>query len=141
MSIRPDLPDAIKTIILKTLLEHSFVSETDQARLEAGFDGPAHISISIEQYAAGPGHRTAVEPPPKVGIPVLDAIASDRKVSSHRNSPPAPELALEKYQAFDVVDGVAKPATIDGNRTATSDEPVVIIDSVGNTYTVKRRNV
>jgi hypothetical protein len=134
MSIRPDLPDAIKTIILKTLLEHSFISETDQARLDAGFDGPAHISITIDSYAAGP-QRTAIEPPRTD----FDVIASDREVLAHRNSPATPEPAVEKYQTFDVVDGVAKPVTSESNPPATTvDDPVVITDGVGNTYTVKR---
>jgi len=92
------------------------------------------IIVRIENYAASRPTElaSAVKPPPKVGIPALDAIASDREVSLHRNSPPTPEPKVPKYEAFSVVDGVAQPVTSGGNPAA--DET---IDSFGTTVRIR----
>ena len=55
MSVRPDLPDPIKTVISKVLLENTVVSATDKARLEAAVDSPTSINIMI-----GRGRRVVV---------------------------------------------------------------------------------
>jgi hypothetical protein len=135
MSVEPDTPKPLKGYLLGKLNDSLHISATDRARLEAGDLGGATIHISIAGYAAGP-ERVAIEPPTprQVGVPSLDVVAADRELPLHRNSAPTPEPAVEKYQAFDVIDGVAQPITIDRNPAATADET---IDSFGTTVRIR----
>jgi hypothetical protein len=136
MTLKPDLPDTIKAAILLKMHQDKTISATDRARLEAGFDGPAQIAITIAAYAAGPQARTEIEPPhpPRVGIPALDVVAGDREVPLHRSTPPTPEVKAPKYASYEVVDGVAEPITSDSKPTATADET---IDSFGTTVRIR----
>jgi hypothetical protein len=113
MSVRPDLPDAIKTVILKVLLENTVVSATDKARLDAGVDSPTQINISIAGWAAGQREPSAVEVKPAAAL--LDYTQADRP-QMHRTSPPQPGPTEPRYQEYDMVKdagGVERPVAVE----------------------------
>jgi hypothetical protein len=119
----------IRVVAAKELMPYFGIDKATQAKIDAGIsDG--HITVHIESYAQ-------TRPVPAIEAkPVIDIVAKGKELLLHRNSAPSPEVKIEKYQAFDVVNGVAEPVT--AAPVVTNDEPVVITDSAGNTYTVKR---
>jgi len=121
MSVRPDLPDAIKTVILKVLLENTVVSATDKARLEAGESAPTAIKITIASWAASHGGPKAVETKPAIKPAVaIDHVATDSDVHAHRGTPPQPYPTEPKYQEYDLFrdgGGVERPVPIEPVKT------------------------
>src|SRR5690242_12317881 len=81
MSVRPDLPDAIKTVILKVLLENTVISATDKARLEAAETSPASINIVIAPWAAATAPKAIEHQPVEV-----DYVTTDRTAQNFRQS-------------------------------------------------------
>ena len=144
MSVQPDLPTPVKTIILKILLENGVVSATDQARLDAGMDGPSQITIHIEGFAQGrsPEALAAIEPPRvKTGMPALDVIASDKEVVEHRNSKPTAAPVEPQYRRHHVEGEEVVPDADGAIPHPVEVEPAdtEIIDSYGTSYRIKRR--
>jgi hypothetical protein len=97
MSVRPDLPDAIKTVILKVLLENTVISATDKARLEAAETSPASINIVIAPWAAAQQpkaieHRAAE----------VDYISTDKTAQTFRQSPPSQAPIEPAYQEMEM---------------------------------------
>ena len=145
MSVQPDLPTPVKTIILKVLLENGVVSATDQARLDAGMDGPSQITIHIEGFAQGRSAEAlaAIEPPRvKTGMPALDVIASDRELTAHRgNSVPTPAPQAPQYQRFHLEGEEVVPDPDGALPRPVEAEPVEteVVDGYGVQYRIKRR--
>ena len=131
MSVRPDLPDPIKTVILKVLLENTVVSATDRARLDAAVDSPTTISISIAGWAAGHGGPSAVDITPKaIDVPaIVDYTQADRAeiIALARRSPNPSSPLIKKWSCAPMAAASCDPHLSlsqrnrrDGNRSATS---------------------
>ena len=89
LSVKPDLPDPVRTVVLKILLENVSISATDRARLEAGVDSPTQINISIASWAAG-AQPKAVDVKPALDVPAIDYVATDSASQAYRGAPPPP---------------------------------------------------
>jgi hypothetical protein len=133
----PACPQAIKVLCIKELMPHVAIDLATQARIDANMDGPAHITVHIESYAAGSqSAAAALEPPRRVDIPALDVVASDPEVVMHRNSPVTPDVNVPKYREYRVENGEAVEEGVVTPEPLTDD--VVVTDTIGNTYTIKR---
>src|SRR5689334_23115501 len=85
MSVRPDVPDATRVLILKVLLENTVISATDRARLAAAETSPTSINITIAPWAAA-SQAKAIEHRPDDRAPAVDVVATDKTIRSFRQS-------------------------------------------------------
>lgn len=111
LSVKPDLPDPVRTVVLKILLENVSISATDRARLEAGESSPTAINITIASWAASHGGTKAIEP----AAVAIDYVASDAAAQAHRGAPPQPEPTEPAYREYQMEadgGGVLRPAPI-----------------------------
>ena len=120
LSVKPDLPDPVRTVVLKILLENVSISATDRARLEAGESAPTAINITIASWAASHGGPKAVEVKPAVAIDYnstdsIDYTQADRP-HMHRTSPPTEAPEQPAYQEMEMRPdggGVERPVPIE----------------------------
>jgi hypothetical protein len=103
--------ESLRLIALKTLLEFVEMPKAAQARLEAGSDGPAQITITVAAWAAGTQPRAIEHHRP------VDYVQGDPGVQAHRGAPPpAPAPEPAPFVEYDMVrdgGGVERPVAVE----------------------------
>ena len=126
----------LRLMAAKELMPYFGIDKATQAKIDAGItDG--HITVHIESYAQSrPAPAIEQATPREVGA--IDVVASDKELPAHRSTPVTPDVNIPRYAEYRVQNGEAIAEVVEP-PSVTTDEPVVITDTAGNTFTVKRR--